>query len=50
MLDLDASIELMQGRMRAYARIRNALDEDYAESFGFPQPGRAYVLGADFRL
>ena len=49
-LDLDASIEMMQGRMRAYARIRNALDEDYEESFGFPQPGRAYVLGAEFRL
>ena len=40
----------MQRRMRAYARIRNALDEDYAESYGFPQPGRAYVLGAEFRL
>jgi len=49
-LDLDASIELLQGSVRAYARIRNALDEDYAESYGFPQPGRAYVLGAEFRL
>jgi len=49
-LDLDAAIEMMQGRLRAYARIRNALDEDYEESFGFPQPGRAYVLGAEFRL
>jgi vitamin B12 transporter len=49
-LDLDASIEMMHGRMRAYARIRNALDEDYEESFGFPQSGRAYVLGAEYRL
>ncbi len=49
-LNLDASIELMQRRMRAFARILNALDEDYAESYGFPQPGRAYVLGAEFRL
>ena len=49
-LDLDASILLMQGQLRAYARIRNVLDEDYEESFGFPQPGRAYVLGAEFRL
>ena len=49
-LDLDASIELLQGRVRAYARIRNALDEDYEESYGFPQPGRAYVLGAELRL
>ncbi len=49
-LDLDGSIEIMQGRVRAYARIRNALDEDYQESFGFPQPGRAYVIGADLRF
>jgi outer membrane receptor protein involved in Fe transport len=49
-LDLDASIELMQGRLRGYARIRNALDEDYAESFGFPQPGRTYLLGAELLL
>jgi outer membrane cobalamin receptor len=49
-LDLDGSILMMQGRLRAYARIRNVLDEDYEESFGFPQPGRAYVLGAEFRL
>jgi outer membrane cobalamin receptor len=49
-LDLDASIELMQGSVRAFARIRNALDEDYEESYGFPQPGRAYVIGAEFRL
>ncbi len=49
-LNLDASIELMQRRVRAFARILNALDEDYAESYGFPQPGRAYVIGAEFRL
>ncbi len=48
-LDLDASIEFMDGRLRAYARIRNALDENYEESFGFPQAGRAYVLGAEWR-
>ena len=39
-LDLDVSVELMEGQLRGYARIRNVLDEDYAESFGFPQPGR----------
>jgi vitamin B12 transporter len=49
-LNLDASMELMQQRLRAYARILNALDENYQDSFGFPQPGRAYVLGAEFRL
>ena len=50
MIPLDASIEMLQGRVRAYARIRNALDEDYEESFGFPQPGRTYVLGGEWRL
>jgi outer membrane cobalamin receptor len=48
-LNLDASVEFLQGRLRAYARIENALDEDYQESFGFPQPGRAWVIGAEFR-
>jgi outer membrane cobalamin receptor len=33
-----------------YARIENALDENYEDSFGFPQPGRSYVLGADLRF
>jgi len=49
-LDLDASFDMLQGRLRAYARVRNALDENYEESFGFPQPGRAWVLGAEYRL
>jgi outer membrane cobalamin receptor len=49
-LDLDASVELLQATVRVYARIRNALDEDYADSYGFPQAGRAYVLGAEWRL
>jgi outer membrane cobalamin receptor len=49
-LNLDASIELMQRRVRVLARVLNALDEDYAESYGFPQPGRAYVLGVEIRL
>lgn len=48
-LNLDASVTFLQGRMRAYARIENALDEDYQESFGFPQPGRAWVIGAEYR-
>jgi len=30
--------------------VENALDEDYAESFGFPQPGRRFVLGVELRL
>jgi outer membrane cobalamin receptor len=48
-LDLDASVAFMDGRLRTYARIHNAFDEDYEESFGFPQPGRTYVLGAEWR-
>jgi len=49
-LSLDASLTFLQGRVRAYARLDNALDEDYQESFGFPQPGRAWVIGAECRL
>ena len=49
-LDLDASMELLQATVRVYARIRNALDEDYVDSYGFPQAGRAYVIGAEWRL
>jgi outer membrane cobalamin receptor len=49
-LDLDASMEFLDRRVRAYARIHNAFDEDYSESFGFPQPGRSYVVGAELRL
>lgn len=48
-LDLDASVTFLRGRLRAYARIENVLDEDYAESFGFPQPGRTWVVGAEYR-
>jgi outer membrane cobalamin receptor len=49
-LDLDASFELMQGRVRAYGRVHDAFDEDYQDSLGFPQPGRTWVLGAELRL
>jgi outer membrane cobalamin receptor len=36
--------------VRVFARIENVLDELYEESFGFPQPGRTYVLGAEARF
>jgi outer membrane cobalamin receptor len=49
-LDLDLSLEVMGGRGRVYGRVRNALDELYEETFGFPQPGRTFALGAELRL
>ena len=48
-LDLDVSFEF-GGNARVYARIENALDELYEESFGFPQDGRTLVLGAEVKL
>jgi outer membrane cobalamin receptor len=49
-LDLDAAMDFVAGRVSVYARVHNALDEDYQESFGFPQPGRSYVLGVELKL
>jgi vitamin B12 transporter len=37
-------------RMRIFGRVENAFDENYEESFGFPQPGRTWFAGVDFRL
>jgi len=48
-LDLDVSFEF-GGNARVYARIENALDELYEESFGFPQAGRHARAGAEVRL
>jgi len=48
-LDLDASFGFANGRGRLFGRIENALDELYEESFGFPQPGRTFVVGAEYR-
>ena len=48
-LDLDVSLAL--GRHgRVFGRIENAFDELYEDSFGVPQAGRTFVLGAEFRL
>jgi outer membrane receptor protein involved in Fe transport len=49
-LDLDATMDFLADRVSVYARVYNALDEDYEESFGFPQPGRSYVLGAELKF
>jgi outer membrane cobalamin receptor len=49
-LDLGVSRSLWNDRMRLIGRIENVFDEDYQESFGFPQPGRRFYLGAEFRL
>ena len=37
-------------RVRLIGRVENLFDEDYQESFGFPQPGRRFYVGAEFRL
>ena len=49
-IDLGASQSLWVDRLRLVGRIENLLDEDYQQSFGFPQPGRRFYLGAEFRL
>jgi outer membrane cobalamin receptor len=48
--DLGVSQSLWNDRVRVIGRIENLLDEDYQESFGFPQPGRRFYIGAEFRL
>ena len=48
--DLGVSQSLMNDRVRVIGRIENLFDEDYQESFGFPQPGRRFYIGAEFRL
>jgi vitamin B12 transporter len=48
-VDLDGSFMLGE-HVSVFARIENVLDELYEESFGFPQPGRTYVLGAEARF
>jgi vitamin B12 transporter len=48
--DLGVSQSLWNDRVRLIGRVENLLDEDYQESFGFPQPGRRFYVGAEFRL
>jgi outer membrane cobalamin receptor len=48
--DLGVSQSLWNDRVRLIGRVENLLDEDYQESFGFPQPGRRFYIGAEFRL
>jgi outer membrane cobalamin receptor len=47
--DLDASFTF-GSNARVFGRIENLLDELYEENFGFPQAGRTYVLGAEYRF
>jgi outer membrane receptor protein involved in Fe transport len=49
-VDLTASQFFADGRGRVYLRAENVFDENYVESFGFPQPGRLIVVGAELRL
>ena len=48
--DLGVSQSLWNDRVRLIGRVENLFDEDYQESFGFPQPGRRLYIGAEFRL
>ncbi|MDH5277315.1 MAG: TonB-dependent receptor, partial [Gammaproteobacteria bacterium] len=49
-IDLDVSLAFMKGKGRVYGRVENVTDELYEESFGFPQAGRTFVVGAEIRL
>jgi outer membrane cobalamin receptor len=31
-------------------RLENALDELYEESYGFPQAGRTFVIGGEYKF
>jgi outer membrane receptor protein involved in Fe transport len=48
--DIGVSQSFRNDRMRLIARVENLFDENYQESFGFPQPGRRFYVGAEFRL
>jgi outer membrane cobalamin receptor len=48
--DLGVSQSLFNDRVRLIGRVENLFDENYQESFGFPQPGRRFYIGAEFRL
>jgi vitamin B12 transporter len=46
---LDLAIARSFGRFEPYARVENALDEEYEEAAGFPTPGRTVVGGIALR-
>jgi outer membrane cobalamin receptor len=48
--DLGVSQSLWNDRVRLVGRVENLFDEDYQETFGFPQPGRRFFIGAELRL
>ena len=39
---------VLKDMLRCYAGIDNMLDEDYEESYGFPQMGRFFYGGFEF--
>lgn len=45
LVDLKLEQTLMQGRLSAYVGADNLLDENYEESYGFPQAGRMIYAG-----
>jgi len=49
-LNIGLSQELGDGMVRLFGRIENLLDQNYSESFGFEQPGRTFIVGAEIRL
>jgi len=44
---LDLKVEKQLGRWTLYSRVHNMLDEDYADSGGYPAPGRWFIFGAE---
>ncbi len=48
-LGLSLSQSLRTDRIRVIGRLSNALDEDYADSIGFPSPGRTLFAGLELR-
>lgn len=44
---VDLKIEKQLGQWTLYSRIHNLMDEDYADSGGFPAPGRWFVIGGE---
>jgi len=48
-IDLGVSQSFRDDRVRLIARVENLFDENYQESFGFPQPGRRFYVGVELR-
>jgi outer membrane receptor protein involved in Fe transport len=50
LVNLKIDQDLLKGRLNFYLGADNIFDEDYEESYGFPQPGRFIYGGVRISL